>query len=131
MARQLSGNVDGVVAVDKLASMSRAVQTAIKSQYIVDYVNRILIPKYAKDKMQDASSYISSLLVGTFTIKDRLNGLIGAIKTNPKYERLKANGLITQLMPVESYREAFVNGETVQQPQFITVLDSVGDSKAN
>lgn len=131
MARQLSGNVDGVIAVDKLASMSRAVQTAIKSQYIVDYVNRILIPKYAKDKMQDASSYISSLLVGKFTIKDRLNGLIGAIKTNPKYERLKANGLITQLMPVESYREAFVNGETVQQPQFITVLDSVGDSKAN
>lgn len=127
-AETLSTGMDGYVSNKLLNSLSRALQTAIKSQYIISYAKKYL-------KHDDA--YIAGLFVENGnrnhpgTMNNRLNRILNAIKTNPDYARLKSNMLLNQLTTVSQENDYVINGATYQKPKFITVSSLVTNSKVN
>jgi hypothetical protein len=75
----------GVLNNDTLNLISRSLQTAVKSQYIV---------RYAKDKLGMTDEDIAGLFIGPNSINSWLTFLKTAIETKPEFARLKNNHLI-------------------------------------
>ena len=128
-AQRINGNN---VSSKTLNTISKSLQTAIKSRYFVSYVSDYLIPNYAQNrKNKDFNQYITDLLVGDFNINIRFNRLLNKIQNDPKYSRLAGNGLIQQLYSVVEENDVLVDTEFIKRPSFVSVLDSVDDSKIN
>ena len=112
--------------------ISRHLQTAVKSQYFVNYVAENLV-KRDKDgvAIETADQHIRNLFVGPKSMSKRLTGLKLAIELNPAYKRLANNGLIKQMYSMPEDEPQVLNGELTEKPAFITVLDNVDSSRLN
>lgn len=112
----------GVLNNDTLNLISRSLQTAIKSKYIV---------KYAKDKLGMTDEDIAGLFIGPNSVNSWLTFLKTAIETKPEFARLKNNHLLNQIFAEVEDEPAVVRGKLVRKPAFITVLSNVDDSKVS
>lgn len=126
ICRTLVGK-NGTISTDLLQLISRHMQTKIKSKYFLDY---------ARNYLQMSDEDITGLFVGDFTIAKRLNNLKYAIQHFEQYNRLANNRLLNQIMPVNQSEPITVTNEnkkqdTIERPQFITVLDNVDSSRIN
>lgn len=126
ICRTLVGK-NGTISTDLLQLISRHMQTKIKSKYFLDY---------ARNYLQMSDEDITGLFVGDFTIAKRLNNLKYAIQHFEQYNRLANNRLLNQIMPVNQSEPITVTDEkkkqdTIERPQFITVLDNVDSSRIN
>jgi len=74
---------------------------------------------------------ISGLFVGPMCMNHRFNMLWNAIRTNPKYERLKNNKLLTSLYSVIEESSIYVDGIEYQKPAFLSISDNVEDDRLN
>ena len=115
-------NADGPLNVDMMNEVSQSLQTSIKSKYIVDYAHHQL-------GMTDQD--ISNLFVGPRSMNHRFNMLWNAIRTNPKYSYLANNQLLTHLYSVNEESEVWVNGRQYERPSFLSISDSIEDSRLN
>ena len=61
----------------------------------------------------------------------RFNMLWNAIRTNPKYSYLANNQLLTHLYSVNEESEVWVNGRQYERPSFLSISDSIEDSRLN
>lgn len=115
-------NADDPLNVDMMNEVSQSLQTSIKSKYIVDYAHHQL-------GMTDQD--ISNLFVGPRSMNHRFNMLWNAIRTNPKYSYLANNQLLTHLYSVNEESEVWVNGRQYERPSFLSISDSIEDSRLN
>lgn len=115
-------NDDESLNVDMMNEVSQSLQTSIKSKYIIDYAHHQL-------GMTDKD--ISNLFVGPRSMNHRFNMLWNAIRTNPKYSRLANNQLLTHLFSVNEENEVWVNGKQYERPSFLSISDSIEDSRLN
>lgn len=115
-------NADDQLNVDMMNEVSQSLQTSIKSKYIVDYAHHQL-------GMTDQD--ISNLFVGPRSMNHRFNMLWNAIRTNPKYSYLANNQLLTHLYSVNEESEVWVNGRQYERPSFLSISDSIEDSRLN
>ena len=72
---------------DFAKSVARAVVTALKQRYFVDY--------YYDVNGKTSETNINDLFFGENSINRQLSQIISAIDTNPKYKHLKYNELIS------------------------------------
>ena len=121
IARSIVG-INGDMTNNLIKDVSRALQTKIKSEYFIDY---------AKNYLGMSDEDITGMFVGNFTIATRLNNLQYLIEHDDRYRRLANNRLLTQVIPVIQNKSIRVNGQEIEQPQFITVRDNVDGSRAN
>ena len=112
----------GVLSTDALNLISRSLQTAVKSKYIV---------KYAKEKLGMSDKDIAGLFIGKNSINNWLTLLKTAIETKPEFARLKNNHLLNQIFAEIQDDPIVVRGKLEQKPAFITVLSNVDDSKVS
>ena len=112
----------GALNVDTLNHISRSLQTAIKSEYIIKYAKEVL-------KMTDAD--IAGLFTGRDSVNKWLVMLKNAIETNPAYARLKNNHFLNQIYSTLEDKPKVARYHTIESPAFITVLDNVDDSRVN
>lgn len=112
----------GVLSTDTLNLISRSLQTAVKSKYIV---------KYAKEKLGMSDKDIAGLFIGKNSINNWLTLLKTAIETKPEFARLKNNHLLNQIFAEIQDDPIVVRGKLEQKPAFITVLSNVDDSKVS
>lgn len=115
-------NADDPLNVDMMNEVSQSLQTSLKSKYIVDYAHHQL-------GMTDQD--ISNLFVGPRSMNHRFNMLWNAIRTNPKYSYLANNQLLTHLYSVNEESEVWVNGRQYERPSFLSISDSIEDSRLN
>lgn len=115
-------NADDPLNIDMMNEVSQSLQTSIKSKYIVDYAHHQL-------GMTDQD--ISNLFVGPRSMNHRFNMLWNAIRTNPKYSYLANNQLLTHLYSVNEESEVWVNGKQYERPSFLSISDSIEDSRLN
>lgn len=115
-------NADDPLNVDMMNEVSQSLQTSIKSKYIIDYAHHQL-------GMTDQD--ISNLFVGPRSMNHRFNMLWNAIRTNPKYSYLANNQLLTHLYSVNEESEVWVNGRQYERPSFLSISDSIEDSRLN
>lgn len=108
--------------VDMMNEVSQSLQTSLKAKYIVDYAHHQL-------GMTDKD--ISNLFVGPRSMNHRFNMLWNAIRTNPKYAYLANNQLLTHLYSVNEESEVWVNGKQYERPSFLSISDSIEDSRLN
>lgn len=111
---------------DFAKSVARAVVTALKQRYFVDY--------YYDVNGKTSETNINDLFFGENSINKQLSQIISAIDTNPKYKHLKYNELISQLYAVPSnIVEDSTTDSTSSEftPAFITLKSNVDDSKLN
>lgn len=108
--------------VDMMNEVSQSLQTSLKSKYIIDYAHHQL-------GMTDKD--ISNLFVGPRSMNHRFNMLWNAIRTNPKYAYLANNQLLTHLYSVNEESEIWVNGKQYERPSFLSISDSIEDSRLN
>lgn len=125
--RKISDSQEGISS--KLVNkVSRALQTAIKSRYIVDY---------AKSYLGYNDAYIAGLFVENNdpthpgTMASRLNRILDAARNNPKYTRLLNNRVLSQLSVVSQENDVVIGYNTYQKPKFIQVSSNVSNSKVN
>lgn len=107
-------------------SVARAVVTALKQRYFVDY--------YYDVNGKTSETNINDLFFGENSINKQLSQIISAIDTNPKYKHLKYNELISQLYAVPSnIVEDGTTDSTSSEfvPSFITLKSNVDDSRLN
>lgn len=121
ITRALQGP-DSSLNVDLMNEVSLALQTRIKSMYIVDYAKRVL-GKTDQD--------LTNLFVGNWCMNHRFSMLWDAIRNNPKYARLKDNQLLTHLYALPEEQSTYVDGKEVMKPAFLSISDSIEDSKLN
>lgn len=120
------------ISMDVVNKISRHLQTAVKSQYFVDFVADNLVARDTEGRpTETADQHIRNLFVGPRSISRRLTGLKLAIEMNPAYKRLASNGLIRQLYSITEEDPKVLHDELTELPAFITVLDSVDSSKIN
>ena len=106
--------------------VAQAVVTALKQRYFVDY--------YYDVNGKTSETNINDLFFGENSINRQLSQIISAIDTNPKYQHLKYNELISQLYAVPSnVVEDNTTDSTSNQftPAFITLKSNVDDSRLN
>lgn len=115
-------NADDPLNVDMMNEVSQSLQTSIKSKYIIDY---------AHHKLGMTDQDISNLFVGPRSMNHRFNMLWNAIRTNPKYSYLANNQLLTHLYSVNEESEVWVNGRQYERPSFLSISDSIEDSRLN
>ena len=111
---------------DFAKSVARAVVTALKQRYFVDY--------YYDVNGKTSETNINDLFFGENSINKQLSQIISAIDTNPKYKHLKYNELISQLYAVPSnIVEDGTTDSTSSEfvPSFITLKSNVDDSRLN
>lgn len=111
---------------DFAKSVARAVVTALKQRYFVDY--------YYDVNGKTSETNINDLFFGENSINKQLSQIISAIDTNPKYKHLKYNELISQLYAVpsnivEDGTTDYTSSEFT--PAFITLKSNVDDSRLN
>lgn len=111
---------------DFAKSVARAVVTALKQRYFVDY--------YYDVNGKTSETNINDLFFGENSINKQLSQIISAIDTNPKYKHLKYNELISQLYAVpsnivEDGTTDYTSSEFT--PSFITLKSNVDDSRLN
>lgn len=112
----------GVLNTDTLNFISRSLQTAIKSEYIV---------KYARQKLNMSDEDIAGLFVGPNSINGWLTMLKSAIENKPEFARLKNNHLLNQIYSKPQDNPIFAKGKMCEKPAFVTILDNVDDSRVN
>lgn len=115
-------NEEDPLQIDMMNEVSNSLQTAIKSDYIV---------QYARQELNMTDKDISGLFVGNMCINHRFNMFWNAIRTNPKYARFANNQLLTHLYSVNEENEVWVNGKRHQRPAFLSISDSIEDSRLN
>lgn len=108
--------------IDLVNEVSKSLSTQIKSKYII---------KYAHQELKMSDDDISGLFVGPMCMNHRFNMLWNAIRTNPKYERLKNNKLLTSLYSVIEESSIYVDGVEYQKPAFLSISDNVEDDRLN
>lgn len=111
---------------DFAKSVARAVVTALKQRYFVDY--------YYDVNGKTSETNINDLFFGENSINKQLSQIISAIDKNPKYKHLKYNELISQLYAVPSnIVEDGTTDSTSSEfvPSFITLKSNVDDSRLN
>ena len=108
--------------IDLVNEISKSLSTQIKSKYII---------KYAHQELKMSDDDISGLFVGPMCMNHRFNMLWNAIRTNPKYERLKNNKLLTSLYSVIEESSIYVDGVEYQKPAFLSISDNVEDDRLN
>lgn len=132
LARLFTPKQDGreiTPSSDFISTISKQVQTAIKSRWIVQYAKNM--SKYHSGMKDHTDDSLSGLFLGNWTIQTRLNRLKYAIANDPKYNRLSENYLIKHLSVAEN-KESYVMDERFnQRPQFIKISDVVTDSTTN
>lgn len=121
ITRALQGT-DSSLNTDLMNEISLALQTRIKSMYIVDYAKRVL-GKTDQD--------LTNLFIGNWCMNHRFSMLWDAIRNNPKYARLKDNQLLTHLYALPEEQSVYVDGKEVMRPAFLSISDSIEDSKLN
>lgn len=121
ITRALQGT-DSSLNTDLMNEVSLALQTRIKSMYIVDYAKRVL-GKTDQD--------LTNLFIGNWCMNHRFSMLWDAIRNNPKYARLKDNQLLTHLYALPEEQSVYVEGKEVMRPAFLSISDSIEDSKLN
>lgn len=121
ITRALQG-IDSSLNTDLMNEVSLALQTRIKSMYIVDYAKRVL-GKTDQD--------LTNLFIGNWCMNHRFSMLWDAIRNNPKYARLKDNQLLTHLYALPEEQSVYVDGKEVMRPAFLSISDSIEDSKLN
>ena len=121
ITRALQG-ADSSLNVDLMNEVSLALQTRIKSMYIVDYAKRVL-GKTDQD--------LTNLFVGNWCMNHRFSMLWDAIRNNPQYARLKDNQLLTHLYALPEEQSVYVDGKEVMRPAFLSISDSIEDSRLN
>ena len=121
ITRALQG-ADSSLNVDLMNEISLALQTRIKSMYIVDYAKRVL-GKTDQD--------LTDLFVGNWCMNHRFSMLWDAIRNNPQYARLKENQLLTHLYALPEEQSVYVDGKEVMRPAFLSISDSIEDSRLN
>lgn len=112
----------GVLNNDTLNLISRSLQTAVKSKYII---------KYAKEKLGMSDKDIANLFIGPNSVNSWLTFLKTAIETKPEFARLKNNHLLNQIFAEVEDEPSVVRGKLEPKPSFITVLSNVDDSKVS
>ncbi len=121
ITRALQGT-DSSLNTDLMNEVSLALQTRIKSMYIVDYAKRVL-GKTDQD--------LTNLFIGNWCMNHRFSMLWDAIRNNPKYARLKDNQLLTHLYALPEEQSVYVDGKEVMRPAFLSISDSIEDSRLN
>ena len=125
-AKQLSGSRESL-SNDLLNKISRALQTAIKSNYIIGY---------AKTYLGHDDNYIRGLFIESNdphhpgTMASRLNRILDAARNNPKYQRLQNNRMLSQLSVVSQEDDLVIGTNTYPKPRFIQVSSNVSNSKS-
>lgn len=125
-AKQLSGSRESL-SNDLLNKISRALQTAIKSNYIIGY---------AKTYLGHDDDYIRGLFIESNdphhpgTMASRLNRILDAARNNPKYQRLQNNRMLSQLSVVSQEDDLVIGTNTYPKPRFIQVSSNVSNSKS-
>ena len=108
--------------------MSKALITAIKSSYIINYAKTFSDGYSIKPKTDQD---ISKLFTSSDSLSKRLNRLLDQIRNNPKYHRLQNNYLLQSITAEFEEDPIVVGGKFVQRPSFISISSSVGDNKNN
>lgn len=125
-AKKLSGSRESL-SNDLLNKISRALQTSIKSSYIIGY---------AKSYLKHDDKYIRGLFIESNdphhpgTMASRLNRILDAARNNPKYQRLQNNRMLSQLSVVSQEDDLVIGTNTYPKPRFIQVSSNVSNSKS-
>lgn len=125
-AKQLSGSRESL-SNDLLNKISRALQTAIKSNYIIGY---------AKTYLGHDDNYIRGLFIESNdphhpgTMASRLNRILDAARNNPRYQRLQNNRMLSQLSVVSQEDDLVIGTNIYPKPRFIQVSSNVSNSKS-
>ena len=112
----------GALNVDTLNVISRSLQTAVKSEYIINY---------AKDVLKMTDDDITGLFFGKDSMNKMLVRLKNAIETDPRFARLKSNHFLNQIYSMMDEQQKISRYRMIDSPSFITVLDNVDDSRVN
>lgn len=115
------------VSSDTMDTISKHLQTAIKSRFMVRYAQDVL-----GKSIDDIRTMFFGDKYGAYSIAKRLNALKFYVMTDQRYSRLKGNALLDKLRPIEVDDDVIsYDGKLTKQPEFITIDSNVDGSKIN